>query len=107
MNEARWGQASLGVGSLGSSEEKDVRFWSMKLVVTPASGLLNSQSSPFLGIIGNYVFCEETASGYFLVDIFRQDDMAELVVVVHVLVRIFDFVGVVWHLNNNDYDFYF
>lgn len=41
-------KSSLGVGSLGSSEEEDVGFWFVKFVVDPASGLLDSDGSPFL-----------------------------------------------------------
>jgi hypothetical protein len=49
-----------------------------------------------------YIFGEEPAAGEFLVGIFGEDDMAILVVVVHVLVGVLDLVGVVHHSNFNE-----
>lgn len=46
--ESGRGESSLWVCVFGSSEEEDVWFGSMEFVVDPSSGLLDSESSPFL-----------------------------------------------------------
>ena len=47
-NKVGRGQSSLGISASGPPEEQNMRFWAMELVVDPASGLLNSERSPFL-----------------------------------------------------------
>ena len=47
-----------------------------------------------------YRFGEESSPGSLFVDISGEDDMSILVVVVHVLVGVLDFVRVVRHILN-------
>lgn len=54
------------------------------------------------GWCDGYIFSEEPAAGEFLVGVLGEDDMAILVVVVHVLVGVLDLVGVVHHSNFNE-----
>ena len=46
---------------------------------------------------------ENAVSGHFTVDVFGEDDMSILVVIVHVFVRVFNLVGIVWHSNLTNY----
>lgn len=72
------------------------------------------RSVPILSIVGlpclsipelnvTYTFEEQSVSRHLLVDVLGQKHMPILIVVIHVFVRVLDLVGVVWHLNVNDY----
>lgn len=69
----------------------------VEFVVVPSSGLLDSQSSPFLDNDRRYGFSEETAAGDLLIDIAGEDDMTVLIVVVVILVGVLDFIRVMRH----------
>ena len=72
----------------------------MDFVVYPSPRLLDPHSPPFLNKDRRYAFGEEPAPGSLLVDISGEDDMAILVVVIHVLIGGLDFVRVVRHILN-------
>ena len=83
-------ESGVGVSSKRSSEEKNEGLGFVDFVVDPASGLLNTKTSPF-------AFREESSSGDLLVDGFREEDMTVLIDLVVVLLRVLDFVRVVRH----------
>jgi hypothetical protein len=92
----------LGVTSLGPAEEEDVGLGAMELVVDPSSRLLHTESSPFLCYEVRYGFGEKSIAGNLLVDLLGEEDMAILIVIVHVLVGVLDLIGVVGHSNFNE-----
>lgn len=46
--ETDWRQSCLRVCSSGPSEKQDMRFWLVEFVMSPPSGLLYAEASPFL-----------------------------------------------------------
>lgn len=92
-DEADGWQTGDRVCAFGAAEEQDMGLWLMDFVVDPASGLLDAQCPPLL-------LAEELALlGDFLHDLFGENHVPVLVVVVVVLLGVFDFRRVVRHLN--------
>jgi hypothetical protein len=85
-----WWESGVGVSADGSSEEEDVGFGSVNLIMSPASALLNTKTSPLL-------FAEESSLGHLLEDVLWEDNVPILIEVIKVLVRVLDLVWEVWH----------
>ena len=49
------------------------------------------------------MFCKNAISGHLTVDVLGKNDVPVFVMVVHVLVRVLNLVGVVGHSNTNEY----
>ena len=93
-----------GISSVWASEKENKGLWLMNFVMNPPAGLLYPKMAPLL-------FVKQPTTRHVLVNIFRQEHMPVLVVVILILFWVLDLVRKVWHFNSfaslNYKSFYF